>query len=184
MVHLTPQCPICKSARTGFKIAYTGHDPGAIIARHMRRGELVSPSPLSFDNNLFCADCGVEWSGDIFTKRLSKEEITKLKAAKGINTNLIDAEENAFIYSKLLVRKNRQTRFTESFFNGLIGFNLPVKWKPNANRNIQKGTEQEKQKKRGLIGWMTGMLISAIVDPLKDMIPKKFDTDADNNREE
>ena len=63
-VCVVPKCPKCGSYLTGRYLPYTGSDPAKIIKIYLKDGDLVRPTPIMPDNNLFCEACGLEWNAD------------------------------------------------------------------------------------------------------------------------
>lgn len=179
-VHVTPPCPMCQSKRTGYKISYIGYFNDELIARHLRRGELVRPSPVSFDNNLFCEDCGLEWTGETIIAKLNKKELQSLKTEKGISKEYIEEKENSSVYDCIETRRKKRRKAYDKvteIFRPLSGI----------KKEDKKENEAEKPtKKRGPIKWAVGVFAAAIIEPIKDAIPKNFKgiNDISDNRED
>lgn len=77
-------CPACNSKKTGRFVKFHGEEGTTwIINESLRHGELVHPLPEIPFNNLFCADCGNEWNGNVKLKLYSKNKIAQEKKARG-----------------------------------------------------------------------------------------------------
>ena len=107
-VMVVPDCPFCKSHLTGRKIYYSGYRNEEVIARYMKAGELVEPTPLSIERNLFCLDCGLEWSGLPGCRKVDKAGLEEIKRLKGIDSEAVDTLENSIVENKLENRKKKR----------------------------------------------------------------------------
>lgn len=146
--YLVPDCPHCGSGHTGRYIEYHGTDEGDVTASHMRKGELVVPSYTDHTDNLYCEECGFEWTGTPRMAWVTRKELKKLKEKKGISDKEIHAFEELIPelnsdYQKLGTGKKRINMMSRSIIRGFI-------WK---------------------------QIDTSVLAPLKDIIPKKKDYD-------
>lgn len=94
-----PPCPRCHSKKTGYIIADVRNETTEQYKlRKLQNGELVQIHASLYDHNLFCENCGAEWTGEYEIKRLTDEEIEEQKQIRGIT------EE--YIFNHNFTRKN------------------------------------------------------------------------------
>lgn len=77
---ITPPCPVCGSKKTGYFVA--GNDP-ELKEKYFLKGERIRLRPVPNGKNCFCADCGMEWQGQLTKKRFSEEEFGTYLLAHG-----------------------------------------------------------------------------------------------------
>lgn len=68
---VAPSCPVCGSKKTGYFI--TDSDP-ELKEKYFLKGERIRLRSVPNGKNCFCADCGMEWQGQLSKKHFSEEE--------------------------------------------------------------------------------------------------------------
>jgi hypothetical protein len=86
-----------------------------LIASYMKKGELIKPVLGFKDNehpNFFCEDCDAEWFGDVYPQYITKEQLEKIKKAKGINKTTYNNMKNfkTIQYRKIKEDKKKKRR--------------------------------------------------------------------------
>ena len=84
-----PQCPRCKSWKTGRYVKKFTDLSDREILNYLKKGERVRPSLDYFVDNLthmYCEECNAKWEGYVQPVNLSYEEIEKEKEIRAIST--------------------------------------------------------------------------------------------------
>lgn len=77
LYYYVPPCPKCGSRRTGRYIRQPRllDDELYTIRESLRNGELVRLAPSVPDHNVYCEDCGYEWTAPVPLMLLTSREI-------------------------------------------------------------------------------------------------------------
>lgn len=113
--YYVPPCPKCGSRMTGRFVKEHGDaDTEFIVRESLKHGELVSPAAEIPDKNLFCAECGYTWEGQVHMRFITfaqmQEEI-EARGTKEILEQELDEEEDE--------KKNRPHGLFETYIGRL-----------------------------------------------------------------
>lgn len=90
--YYVPPCPFCGSKMTGrYLKSHWAADDEYVADTSLKNGELVVFRPEIPSKNVFCVNCGHDWTEYIESRFMTLEEIDKEKAAR--STNEIRAQE-------------------------------------------------------------------------------------------
>ena len=117
--YYVPECPECKSKKTGRYIRQQGaYDTEWIEIECLKKGELVIILPEPQIKNCFCGDCGYEWSQKINSKLVS---INELKRQKEIRQTIPLLAEKMKDKHDRIAKLESKRSFVSKHLNKFIG---------------------------------------------------------------
>lgn len=110
--HYVPNCPICKSWKTGRYIK------GQFLTKRqisiaLLKGEYIMPAAEKSYDNCFCGNCGHEWHENSTVHLYSYNQIKEQVILRSIKTARYN---NKIIYSGIHKTTKKQQRLNTSFF--------------------------------------------------------------------
>lgn len=112
--HYVPPCPRCGSHKTGryVNVLMPNYGTEKIIAKCLKGGELIKiTGDLSLpENNVYCEDCGAEWSTNIDTFLINKKQLEMQIKLRGITQKIYKDMKN---YKKIKKKTDAKTKREE-----------------------------------------------------------------------
>lgn len=94
--YYVPPCPSCGSKMTGRYVKmHREVDDNYILETSLKNGEIISMQPEVPAHNLFCAECGFEWTGDVEASMISLDEQKKERLARHTDEMLGEAIDDS-----------------------------------------------------------------------------------------
>lgn len=97
--YYVPQCPVCKSWKTGRYIRKPA-DPLYVMRKSLEHGERIRFVPKEPIKNCYCTDCGNEWGAHIETRLLTSDEIMEQQRIRDTYKLLQKFQEENYIHGK------------------------------------------------------------------------------------
>ena len=104
-IHETPPCKRCGSIATGRYLISNDQEDGI---RYLQHGEYIRPCSEVPMNNLFCTECGMEWTGPVKFRYMSRAELNDRKKIMGITKDGIREKEQELTASAVVNRRTNK----------------------------------------------------------------------------
>lgn len=89
-----PPCPACNSCKTGRYVqSQKWGDDAWVQKESLKHGEIVKVVSVVPKYNLFCVDCGFEWSGNVSISLITQEQYEQEILSRSLNYEMKSLKE-------------------------------------------------------------------------------------------